>query len=87
MPTSPPASRRRAIYGDDHEDFRDSFRRFLTREVVPHFEAWERDGIVPREIYAAAGANGYLGMQVPEEYVKNLRRLNGNRQNVQLSAD
>ena len=64
----PVPTRRRAIYEDDHEDFRASFRRFLAKEVVPHYEQWERDGIVPREVFAAAGANGFLGMQVPEEY-------------------
>ena len=69
MSTAQPAStRRRALYEDDHEDFRASFRRFLAKEVVPHFEQWEKDGIVPREIFASAGAHGFLGMQVPEEY-------------------
>ncbi len=65
---TPAPSRRRALYEDDHEDFRESFRRFLANEVVPHFEQWEQDGIVPREVFASAGANGFLGMQVPEEY-------------------
>ncbi len=64
----PGPTRRRALYEDDHEDFRESFRRFLAKEVVPHFEQWEKDGIVPREVFASAGANGFLGMQVPEEY-------------------
>ncbi|MDQ3631884.1 MAG: acyl-CoA dehydrogenase family protein [Actinomycetota bacterium] len=64
----PAPARRRALYEDDHEDFRASFRRFLTKEVVPHFERWEKDGIVPRAVFAAAGANGFLGMQVPEKY-------------------
>ena len=64
----PATSRRRAIYEDDHEDFRESFRRFLAKEVVPHYDQWEKDGIVPREIFAKAGENGFLGMQVPEEY-------------------
>ncbi len=69
MSTVQPApTRRRALYEDDHEDFRESFRRFLANEVTPHFEQWELDGIVPREVFAAAGANGFLGMQVPEEY-------------------
>ncbi len=66
--TQPVVSRRRALYEDDHEDFRESFRRFLANEVVPHYEQWEKDGIVPREIFAKAGENGFLGMQVPEEY-------------------
>jgi alkylation response protein AidB-like acyl-CoA dehydrogenase len=58
----------RALFDDTHEDFRASFRRFLAREVAPHHEQWERDGIVPREMFARAGANGFLGMAVPERY-------------------
>ncbi len=64
----PAPARRRRLYEDDHQDFRASFRRFLAKEVVPHFEQWEKDGIVPREVFASAGANGFLGMQVPERY-------------------
>ena len=68
MATTQPRLGRRALYEDDHEDFRESFRRFLANEVVPHYEQWEKDGIVPREVFAKAGENGFLGMQVPEEY-------------------
>lgn len=35
---------------------------------MPHVEQWERDGIVPREVFAMAGANGFFGPQVPEAY-------------------
>jgi alkylation response protein AidB-like acyl-CoA dehydrogenase len=62
---------RRALYDDIHEDFRESFRTFLSREVVGdegRYGEWERDGIVPREVYARAGAGGFLGMSVPERY-------------------
>src|SRR5215212_12015753 len=59
---------RRQLFDDEHEAFRDSFRRFLEKEVVPHHDQWERDGIVPREVFAAAGANGFVGMAVPEEH-------------------
>jgi alkylation response protein AidB-like acyl-CoA dehydrogenase len=59
---------RRHLFDDEHDAFRESFRRFLEKEVVPHHERWERDGIVPREVFAAAGGNGFLGMAVPEEY-------------------
>jgi alkylation response protein AidB-like acyl-CoA dehydrogenase len=59
---------RRHLFEDEHEAFRDSFRRFLEKEVVPHHAQWERDGIVPREVFLAAGANGFLGMAVPQEY-------------------
>ena len=59
---------RRQLFDDEHEAFRDSFRRFLEKEVVPNHDQWERDGIVPREVFAAAGANGFVGMAIPEEY-------------------
>jgi alkylation response protein AidB-like acyl-CoA dehydrogenase len=59
---------RRHLFDDEHDAFRDSFRRFLEKEVVPYHDRWERDGIVPREVFAAAGANGFLGMAVPEEF-------------------
>ena len=58
----------RTLFDDTHEDFRASFRRFLEREVVPHHDEWERDGIVPRELFGLAGTHGFLGMAVPERY-------------------
>jgi alkylation response protein AidB-like acyl-CoA dehydrogenase len=57
---------RRTLYDDVHDDFRASFRTFLEREVIGRYGEWEQEGIVPREIYAIAGAAGFLGMAVPE---------------------
>jgi alkylation response protein AidB-like acyl-CoA dehydrogenase len=62
---------RRNLFDDIHEDFRESFRTFLEREVIGgegRYEQWERDGIVPREVFALAGRGGFLGMSVPERY-------------------
>src|SRR6185437_14343185 len=59
---------KRALFEDLHEDFRASFRTFLEREVIPHYMDWEREGIVPRELYAAAGSGGFLAMAVPERF-------------------
>jgi len=62
---------RRTLFEDLHEDFRASFRTFLAREVVGEegrYGQWERDGIVPREVFALAGRGGFLGMAVPERY-------------------
>ncbi|HVN11347.1 MAG TPA: acyl-CoA dehydrogenase family protein [Kineosporiaceae bacterium] len=59
---------RRHLFDDEHEAFRDSIRRFLDKEVLPHYSQWERNGIVPREVFLAAGADGFLGMAVPQEY-------------------
>lgn len=58
---------RRTLFEPEHEAFRDSVRRFLEKEVVPHREQWEAGGIVPRELFTAAGGHGFLGMSVPEE--------------------
>ncbi len=48
--------------------FRNALRHFIEKEIVPHHEAWETAGIVPRSIWAAAGALGFLSMDVPEAY-------------------
>ncbi len=58
----------RNIFEEDHRLFRNSFRRFVQQEILPYHEQWERDGIVPREIWRAAGENGFLCMQAPEDY-------------------
>ena len=59
---------RRNLFEHEHEDFRASWRTFIEREVAPHYEQWERDGVVPRELFAKAGEYGFLGMAVPEEH-------------------
>ncbi|HET9500922.1 MAG TPA: acyl-CoA dehydrogenase family protein [Marmoricola sp.] len=56
------------LYAAEHEDFRKTARTFFEREVVPNHEQWERDGIVPRELWLKAGAQGLLCFDVPEEY-------------------
>jgi alkylation response protein AidB-like acyl-CoA dehydrogenase len=59
---------KRTIFADEHRDYRDSVRRFLAAEVVPHHMEWEREGIVPRELFAKAARQGMLAMAVPEAY-------------------
>ncbi|GAF43081.1 acyl-CoA dehydrogenase [Rhodococcus wratislaviensis NBRC 100605] len=68
MSNDKPARARRALYDDEHEAFRDSFRAFLDSRVVPQYAQWERDGIVPRKVFREAGDLGFLGMEIPEEY-------------------
>jgi acyl-CoA dehydrogenase len=59
---------RRSIFADDHEAFRDSVRRFVVTEIVPHLEDWRRADGMPRSVVAAAGEAGFLGTTVPEEF-------------------
>ena len=58
----------RDLFEADHDAFRDMVRAFLADAVIPHHQQWERDGIVPREIWKAAGELGLLGTDMPEEY-------------------
>jgi alkylation response protein AidB-like acyl-CoA dehydrogenase len=59
---------RRTLFAESHELFRDSVRQFVQREVVPHVERWERAGVVDRDLFATAGASGFLGIDAPEEH-------------------
>jgi alkylation response protein AidB-like acyl-CoA dehydrogenase len=59
---------RRDLFEDEHDALRSSFRAWLDKEVVPHHLEWERAGIVPHELFAAAGRHGFLGMAIPERY-------------------
>jgi alkylation response protein AidB-like acyl-CoA dehydrogenase len=58
----------RTLFSEDHTRFRDSFRRFLDKEVVPFHAAWEEQGYVDREVWRKAGENGFLCMSMPEQY-------------------
>ena len=58
----------RTIFTDEHTMFRRAIRAFVEKEVVPFHHQWEEDGVVPRELWLKAGENGFLGMDVPEEY-------------------
>ncbi|WP_086822915.1 acyl-CoA dehydrogenase family protein [Allokutzneria sp. NRRL B-24872] len=57
---------RRELFTADHDAFRDAARTFVTKEIEPHHAQWEADGIVSRELWTKAGAQGLLGMDVPE---------------------
>ena len=58
----------RTLFTSDHESFRDSFRRFLEREVAPFHAGWEEQGYVDRGVWNKAGENGFLCTSMPEEY-------------------
>jgi alkylation response protein AidB-like acyl-CoA dehydrogenase len=59
---------RRRLFDAEHDQFRASVRRFLTIEVLPRNEEFERAGIVDREVFLRAGEAGFLGFAVPEEH-------------------
>ncbi|MBI41858.1 MAG: acyl-CoA dehydrogenase [Leptospiraceae bacterium] len=55
-------------YTDDHNTFRDMVRDFVNEKVAPNHEQWEKDKIVPREIWAEAGQLGMICPNFPAEY-------------------
>jgi len=57
----------RTLFEAEHDAFRDTVRTFMERHVTPHHAAWEKAGIVDRDVWVAAGKQGLLGMDVPEE--------------------
>jgi len=59
---------KRVTFTESHEDFRQLARRFFLTECVPHVAKWEHDGIVDRDVWLKAGAQGLLGWQAPVEF-------------------
>ncbi len=59
---------KRSIYDSDHEAFRASVREFLDREVKPQLEEHAEAHAMPREMWLAAGKQGFLGLEIPEQY-------------------
>lgn len=58
----------RTIFSDEHKQFRDSFRKFLEKEVLPFHAEWEDQGYVDRAVWTKAGEAGFLCTSMPEEY-------------------
>ncbi|MFE4607092.1 acyl-CoA dehydrogenase family protein [Streptomyces niveus] len=59
---------RRSVYNEDHEAFRETLRAFIEAEVVPVYDEWYAEGLVPREFYYKLGELGIFGIEVPEEF-------------------
>ena len=58
----------RTLFSPEHEAFRDSFRRFMDKEIAPFHAQWEEQGYVDRAVWNKAGENGFLCMTMPEEF-------------------
>jgi acyl-CoA dehydrogenase len=55
-------------FTDEHEELRESIRRFVQREIAPHVDDWEEAREFPRELFARCGELGFLGLKFPEQY-------------------
>lgn len=59
---------KRTLLEEDHELFREVAQEFNSREVAPHYAQWDREHIMPRSMWSAAGEQGLLGLAVPEKF-------------------
>jgi acyl-CoA dehydrogenase len=59
---------RRDIFTEEHDIFRDAFRRFAEKAIAPKVAGWNEAGITDRETWRAVGAAGFLGAAAPEAY-------------------
>jgi long-chain-acyl-CoA dehydrogenase len=58
----------RRLFREEHDMFRDMVRQFVEREIAPYHHQWEKDGVVPRDLWLKAGEAGLLCCTVPERY-------------------
>src|SRR3990167_7256905 len=63
-----PMSAFQEYFDASHQLVRDSVRRFVEREILPHIDDWEEAEEFPRELYLKAGAAGILGIGYPEQF-------------------
>jgi len=55
-------------FTDEHEQLRDSIRRFVAAELRPHVAEWEDAEWFPNDVFTRMGELGYLGLKYPEQY-------------------
>lgn len=58
----------RTLFAEEHFQFAESLDRFIALEVAPHYERYEEQGFIDRELWLKAGAAGFLCSSMPEEY-------------------
>ncbi|WP_198670718.1 acyl-CoA dehydrogenase family protein [Oceanicella sp. SM1341] len=58
----------RTIFEPEHEQFRDSARRWVAEALAPRVGAWRANGEVDRESFLSAGAQGFLCLWADEAY-------------------
>src|SRR6478735_9133484 len=55
-------------FGEEHEELRETVRRFVSKEIAPNVDEWEAAREFPRELYSRCAELGFLGLKFPEAY-------------------
>ena len=58
----------RDIFKEEHNILRESLKRFVENEIVPHVDQWEEEGYIPKDLFKQMGDMGYLGIRHPVKY-------------------
>lgn len=58
----------RTLFGEEHQAFRATVRRFMEKEIAPNMPRWMEQGFVDRALWLKAGELGLLCVTIPEEY-------------------
>ncbi len=56
------------FFSEDHQIFREQVRNFVSKEISPHIDQWEDEGLFPKSLYRRMGELGFLGIRHPVEY-------------------
>jgi acyl-CoA dehydrogenase len=67
IPSAPAARQILPPFTAEHEELRESIRRFVATELAPHADAWEEDRWFPDDVFTKLASVGYLGLKYPEE--------------------
>lgn len=57
-----------SFLSEEHRLFRQSVRKFLEKEAVPHYDQWEKERMIPRSFWLKMGEQGFLCPWVDEAY-------------------
>jgi alkylation response protein AidB-like acyl-CoA dehydrogenase len=55
-------------YTQEHIEFRERLQRFCKEQIIPFIDQWEKDGLVPREVWRQMGREGFLCTAISPEY-------------------
>lgn len=56
------------LYSKEHLVFREGFKKFLSEEIIPLYDQWEKEGIVPKTAWEKMGMQGYLCPWIDKKY-------------------
>ncbi|KAJ8307030.1 hypothetical protein KUTeg_015114, partial [Tegillarca granosa] len=57
------------IFTQEHVQLRQSLQKIIEKDINPHVEQWEKEGIFPaHEVFKKLGDAGFLGVTKPTEY-------------------